>query len=224
MDINIQILMEGRSTSVFLGEQRKDMNTWFTSWQNKRCSFPANGEAQQHRGYRGTPQDSAAEGKTILKQRRKTAPTLQQQAWPSLSTSADMSIYVPVCGEDAALWDLWEGFCVLSESGTLVGNDSPDICCHASPEPVPAESKQSHRMSENGLCGRGILTASLSKPFQRHYVFSNACIALLASDLQPSTELLLYLNDRIISNDTIKLMFQRNNWVSGHGAAKLTIM
>lgn len=29
------------------------------------------------------------------------------------------------------------------------------------------------------------------------------------------------LKDRIISNDTIKLMFSGNNWVSGHRAAKL---
>lgn len=61
----------------------------------------------------------------------------------------------------------------------------------------------------------------LSKPFLRHYVFSDARIAHI---LNPQPSSCCDSKIALFQNDTIKLMFSRNNWVSGDGAAKLAVM
>lgn len=111
MDINIQILIGGRGTGVFLGEQRKDMNEWPTSWKDKCCCFPANREEQQRRGYSGTPEDCPPEGKTIFKLRHKSADELKRQlkqlphrrsmSGPHKAPITDVPVHAPVCGDKA---------------------------------------------------------------------------------------------------------------------------
>lgn len=55
------------------------MNDFSTSWEDKCCCCPANREEQQRRGYSGTPEDSPAEGKAILRLRHKSTDELQGQ-------------------------------------------------------------------------------------------------------------------------------------------------
>lgn len=231
MDINIQILIGGRGTGVFLGEQRKDMNECSTSWEDKCCCFPANREEQQGRGYSGAPEDSPAEGKVILKLRHKSADELQRQL-KQLPHRRRM----PGPHKASVLMCPCKALCLFrARTGVKMKHVKKEhawcllsaICHLRSYQQGWEQSQRIINMFEGNHesepLGQEFL--SLSKPFLRHYVFSNACMQrTLEPDPQPSTELLFWLKDHILSNDTIKLMFSRNNWVSGHGAAKLVVM